>query len=147
MASFNLLMLVSSNTPAFRLPKNQGQLSTLAVSLAPLSLSGTSTSSNPNPDVKSSNPSRKHRPGKGKAKETFGKTASAYQHKKRNQTRKSELKFQIDPRDPLDVRISKTLSWHLRHGTQREGIKMRTDGYVEVNNLVNAVSSPPSELY
>jgi 2'-phosphotransferase len=34
------------------------------------------------------------------------------------------------------VRISKTLSWLLRHGAQGEGLKMRTDGYVKVDDLL-----------
>lgn len=41
------------------------------------------------------------------------------------------------PRDEEDVRISKTLSWLLRHGAKTEGLNMRTDGYVQVQDLVS----------
>ncbi|TFK88431.1 hypothetical protein K466DRAFT_488950 [Polyporus arcularius HHB13444] len=40
------------------------------------------------------------------------------------------------PKDSHDVRISKTLSWVLRHGSQSEGLTMRKDGYVRVNDLL-----------
>ncbi len=43
------------------------------------------------------------------------------------------------PKDSHDVRISKTLSWVLRHGSQSEGLTMRKDGYVRVNDLVRAI--------
>ena len=41
------------------------------------------------------------------------------------------------PKDSHDVRISKTLSWILRHGSQSEGLAMRPDGYVRVDELVS----------
>ncbi|PAV19632.1 trna phosphotransferase 1 [Pyrrhoderma noxium] len=40
------------------------------------------------------------------------------------------------PRDELEVRISKTLSWVLRHGAKKEGLFMRPDGYVRVKDLL-----------
>ena len=40
------------------------------------------------------------------------------------------------PKDSHDVRISKTLSWILRHGSQSEGLAMRPDGFVRVDELV-----------
>lgn len=40
-------------------------------------------------------------------------------------------------KDPLEVRVSKTLSWLLRHGAQGEGLPMRKDGYVKVTDLVS----------
>ena len=40
------------------------------------------------------------------------------------------------PKDASDVRISKTLSWILRHGAKSEGLFMHPDGYVRVNDLV-----------
>ena len=43
------------------------------------------------------------------------------------------------PKDSHDVRISKTLSWILRHGSQSEGLTMRQDGYVRVDELVRAL--------
>ena len=138
--TFQLLTLTrtcSSNTPASklaRLPMNQGQPSVLAESLLPLSVSGTSTFSNPNPDDDSSKPSRKHRLGKGKEKETFREASS--NQPKRNQTHKPGSKLRGQVHDSPEVRISKTLSWLLRHGAQSDGLKMRTDGYVKVDDLV-----------
>ncbi|KAH9857272.1 KptA family-domain-containing protein [Lenzites betulinus] len=40
------------------------------------------------------------------------------------------------PKDSVEVRTSKTLSWILRHGSQSEGLTMRPDGYVRVNDLL-----------
>ena len=40
------------------------------------------------------------------------------------------------PNDSPDVRLSKTLSWLLRHGAQSVGLFMRPDGYVRVDDLV-----------
>lgn len=39
-------------------------------------------------------------------------------------------------KDSPEVRASKTLSWLLRHGAASEGLEMRADGYVKVNDLV-----------
>ena len=43
------------------------------------------------------------------------------------------------PNDSSDVRMSKTLSWVLRHGSQSEGLAMRPDGYVRVKELVSVL--------
>ncbi|KAJ3874272.1 KptA family-domain-containing protein [Lentinula edodes] len=40
------------------------------------------------------------------------------------------------PKDSPAVRLSKTLSWLLRHGAQGEGLAMRADGYVKVIDLL-----------
>ena len=45
------------------------------------------------------------------------------------------------PKDSPEVRLSKTLSWLLRHGAKSEGLFMRSDGYVRVNDLVCSQSS------
>lgn len=45
------------------------------------------------------------------------------------------------PKDSPEVRTSKTLSWILRHGAKAEGITMRPDGYVEVQDLVSLLYS------
>lgn len=42
------------------------------------------------------------------------------------------------PTDSEDVRLSKTLSWILRHGSQSEGLYMRPDGYIRVQDLLNS---------
>ncbi|VDC03338.1 unnamed protein product [Peniophora sp. CBMAI 1063] len=40
------------------------------------------------------------------------------------------------PNDSPEVRLSKTLSWLLRHGAQSVGLFMRPDGYVRVDDLL-----------
>ncbi|KAF8903496.1 KptA family-domain-containing protein [Gymnopilus junonius] len=39
-------------------------------------------------------------------------------------------------RDSPEVRVSKTLSWILRHGAQSEGLAMRKDGYIKLVDLL-----------
>ena len=41
-----------------------------------------------------------------------------------------------DTLEPQEIRTSKTLSYILRHGSKKEGLKMRPDGYVRVDELV-----------
>lgn len=43
------------------------------------------------------------------------------------------------PNDSPTVRLSKTLSWLLRHGAQSQGLPMREDGYVRVEDLVGVM--------
>lgn len=38
--------------------------------------------------------------------------------------------------DGREVKISKSLSWILRHGALEVGLKMRNDGYVRVSDLL-----------
>ena len=45
-------------------------------------------------------------------------------------------KLRGHPKDSPDVRLSKTLSWILRHGAASEGLYMRPDGYVRVADMV-----------
>jgi len=45
------------------------------------------------------------------------------------------------PTDSVEVRLSKTVSWLLRHAAEKEGLVMRKDGYVKVDDLVSAVHS------
>jgi len=40
------------------------------------------------------------------------------------------------PKDSPEIRLSKTLSWLLRHGAKSEGLFMRSDGYVRVNDIL-----------
>ncbi|OBZ73607.1 putative tRNA 2'-phosphotransferase [Grifola frondosa] len=42
------------------------------------------------------------------------------------------------PKDSHETRISKTVSWILRHGSQAEGLAMRPDGYVCVDELLKS---------
>ena len=44
-------------------------------------------------------------------------------------------------KDSPDVRLSKTLSWILRHGALSEGILMRPDGFVKVEDIVGITPS------
>jgi hypothetical protein len=41
--------------------------------------------------------------------------------------------------DP-NVELSKTLSYILRHGAKNEGLAIRSDGYVKLDDLVSAIS-------
>lgn len=57
----------------------------------------------------------------------------------------SEVKKQKAPKtrgrreDTPEVRNSKTLSYILRHGAAKEGLRMRKDGFVRVDELVRAI--------
>jgi hypothetical protein len=44
-----------------------------------------------------------------------------------------------------DVKQSKALSYILRHGAVKEGLKLRPDGFVRVDDLVRL--SPPSQVF
>lgn len=46
-------------------------------------------------------------------------------------------KLKGNPRDDPRTRLSKTLSFVLRHGAEKEGIPIRPDGFVLVNDLVS----------
>ncbi|KIM44794.1 hypothetical protein M413DRAFT_442760 [Hebeloma cylindrosporum] len=70
------------------------------------------------------------RKSKGKAKAQGG---SAGQKKASPST---STKLRGLDKDSPEVRISKTLSWLLRHGAQGEGLAMRKDGYVKVVDLL-----------
>lgn len=94
--------------------------------LTEVTVSGTS--------IPNQKPSRKH---KGKEKEKFGEMKLPINQ---DQQPKSQLRGQAH--NSLDVRISKTISWLLRHGAQSQGLIIRTDGYVKVDDLVNAASVP-----
>ena len=53
----------------------------------------------------------------------------------------SNAKLRGHPNDSQDVRFSKTLSYILRHGAAKEGLKMRTDGFIRVDELVRYQTS------
>ncbi|KAH0836462.1 hypothetical protein J3R83DRAFT_8070 [Lanmaoa asiatica] len=40
-------------------------------------------------------------------------------------------------RDSPDARLSKSLSWLLRHGAEKAGLKIRQDGYARVSDVVS----------
>ena len=46
-------------------------------------------------------------------------------------------KLRGHPRDAPNVRISKSLSWLLRHGAEKAGLNIRRDGYAKVSDVVS----------
>lgn len=46
-------------------------------------------------------------------------------------------KLRGHPRDSPSVRISKSLSWLLRHGAEKAGLNIRQDGYAKVSDVVS----------
>jgi len=46
-------------------------------------------------------------------------------------------KLRGHPRDELQVRLSKSLSWLLRHAGESAGLNMREDGYAKVSDVVS----------
>ncbi|KAF8998495.1 KptA family-domain-containing protein [Cyathus striatus] len=42
------------------------------------------------------------------------------------------------PKDSPEVRLSKTISWLLRHGAKTEGLAMRTDGFVKISDFLES---------
>ena len=68
---------------------------------------------------------------KGKGKEGGGK---------KDEFQKSSQggsKLRGSPRESEETRMSKTLTWVLRHGSQSEKLSMRPDGYVRVTDIVS----------
>ena len=41
--------------------------------------------------------------------------------------------------DSPEVRTSKTLAYILRHGAEKEGLAIRSDGFVKLNDVVRVV--------
>ncbi|KAF9785239.1 KptA family-domain-containing protein [Thelephora terrestris] len=56
--------------------------------------------------------------------------------KDRKPQQQPSAKLKGNPRDDPKTRLSKTLSFVLRHGAEKEGIPMRPDGFVLVNDLL-----------
>lgn len=50
------------------------------------------------------------------------------------------------PTDEPDTRWSKTLSYILRHGAAKEGLKLRSDGFVRVAELVRSLPLLPCSV-
>lgn len=42
------------------------------------------------------------------------------------------------PRDAPEVRLSKTITWLLRHAAENERLLLQPDGYIKVNELVSS---------
>lgn len=58
------------------------------------------------------------------------------QGKDGQEKRKGKARQRGLPSDSPEVRLSKTVTWVLRHGAASEGLKMRKDGYIRVDDLV-----------
>ena len=99
------------------------------VTTASNSLAGLSIKGEPSPSSTNS-AFQQARKAKGKANAQGGR---AGQNKLSSST---SSKLRGFDKDPPEVRISKTLSWLLRHGAQGEGLAIRKDGYVKVVDLV-----------
>jgi hypothetical protein len=50
------------------------------------------------------------------------------------------------PKDSPQVKLSKTITWLLRHGANREGLSIRPDGYILVEEIVCIILALP-EIY
>jgi RNA:NAD 2'-phosphotransferase (TPT1/KptA family) len=78
----------------------------------------------------------------GTASRNFAQRAIMNEHPKQTKQRdrkshqQSSAKLKGSPRDDPKTRLSKTLSYVLRHGAEKEGISIRPDGFVLVNDLV-----------
>ncbi|RDB15820.1 putative tRNA 2'-phosphotransferase [Hypsizygus marmoreus] len=104
-------------------------MSTSTSTLTPIPVPSTSQeSSNPHPNAKpTKTPRKKPEPGQKPP-------GSAKQGGPANQ--KGAGKLRGLEKDSPEVRLSKTLSWLLRHGAKGEGLPMRADGYVKVTDLL-----------
>ena len=43
------------------------------------------------------------------------------------------------PNDSPDVKASKALAYILRHGAEKEGLDMRSDGYLKLTDVVRSL--------
>ncbi|KAI0039661.1 hypothetical protein FA95DRAFT_1001351 [Auriscalpium vulgare] len=64
------------------------------------------------------------------------KSRGAQKQKGRGGPGGGSSKLRSLPKDSPEVRVSKTLSWILRHGAKAEGLPMREDGFVRVADLL-----------
>lgn len=84
----------------------------------------------------------------GKKKAGGTKTDSSKRSDKT--TGEANPKLRGSPRESEEMRMSKTLTWVLRHGSQSEKLTMRPDGYVRVQDIVStfiASFSPRTLMY
>ena len=78
---------------------------------------------------------------------TTSKAADSHDHVGKFALKKqSNSKLRGRREDPPDVRFSKILSYILRHGATKEGLKVRTDGFVRVDELVRSPSAERHHL-
>jgi 2'-phosphotransferase len=50
---------------------------------------------------------------------------------------RAAIKTMPRPTDSPDVAASKTLSYILRHGAEKEGLHMRSDGFIKLTDVVS----------
>lgn len=73
-------------------------------------------------------------------RQSKGKSNSKTRAKKEKPPQSTKLRGR--DQDSPDVRLSKTITWLLRHVAESEGLEMRADGYVKVSEIVRAPSNP-----
>ncbi|KAK0189229.1 KptA family-domain-containing protein [Armillaria mellea] len=71
-----------------------------------------------------------------KAPQKSKKSGSPKNNQRRQGSAQISSKLRGLPQDSPEVRVSKTLSYILRHGAQKEEVPMRADGYVKVTDLL-----------
>ena len=67
---------------------------------------------------------------------TMSERPKQTKQKDRKSHQQTSAKLKGSPRDDPKTRLSKTLSYVLRHGAEKEGIPIRPDGFVLINDLV-----------
>ncbi|KAJ6477410.1 KptA family-domain-containing protein [Mycena vitilis] len=91
------------------------------------------TTTLPNPPANTEKaPRNRKKPAKAKPDDQQASGSS----KSTGATQQRSQKLRGLPKDSPEVRVSKTLSWILRHGAKSEGLAMRPDGYVKVTDLL-----------
>ncbi|KAJ7761495.1 KptA family-domain-containing protein [Mycena maculata] len=80
------------------------------------------------PVIPEKSPRNRKKPSKPKAENQAGSSNP--------KPRQLSEKLRGLPKDSPEVRVSKTLSWILRHGAKSEGLAMRGDGYVKATDLL-----------
>ncbi|KAI0085740.1 KptA family-domain-containing protein [Irpex rosettiformis] len=68
--------------------------------------------------------------------QSLNKSQAKAQGKDQQQKLKGGARPRGLPSDSPELRLSKTVTWVLRHGAASEGLTMRTDGYVRVDDLL-----------
>ena len=81
------------------------------------------------------------------AKKNHQKTKLQGERQPGQSKQQTSSKLRGRPQDTPEVRISKTLSWVLRHGAQQEGLPIRSDGYVCVQDLVRILDLSLKDQY
>ena len=64
------------------------------------------------------------------------------QHAKKDAGKRDGTRQSNRRNDSPTVALSKQLSWLLRHGLDKSGLEVRNDGYVRLDELVQAFTAP-----